>query len=299
MKIAYSEIFAHQLPKNHRFPMLKYELIPEQLLYEGTISKHQFIIPNPVESNTLLLTHSKEYLNKLNFATISPKEMRKIGFPYSKTLIKREEIITQGTIDVSLSALQEGIGFNIAGGTHHAYADSGEGFCIYNDIACASNFLLKNNLVNKILVIDLDVHQGNGTAKIFSNNPNVFTFSVHGKNNYPLHKEQSDLDIGVADGINDYDYLEILNNTIPKLIKEIQPDFIFYQSGVDILNTDKLGKLNISLQGCLERDKLVLNQAYSNNIPITCVMGGGYSEDIKIIVEAHCNLYRYADYLYA
>ncbi len=298
VKIAFSPIYYHKLPEGHRFPMLKYELIPEQLLHEGTITQENLFTPNTCDAIDVLRTHDLDYYNKLINQQLSPSEQRKIGFPQSPALIERELIITRGTIDCALFALEHGCALNIAGGTHHAFAERGEGFCLLNDMAVASDYLLHKNLVTKILVIDLDVHQGNGTAKLMENEPRVFTFSMHGKNNYPFHKEQSDLDIPLPDGISGHEYLEILEKTLPMLLETVQPNFIFYLSGVDILSTDKFGKFNISIDECKRRDELVLNMAYDNKIPIAIAMGGGYSPDINDILQAHCNTFRLAANLF-
>jgi acetoin utilization deacetylase AcuC-like enzyme len=278
--------------------MLKYELIPEQLLHEGTITQENLFVPSKCDAIDVLRTHNLDYYNKLINQQLSPSEQRKIGFPQSPALIERELIITRGTIDCALFALEHGCALNIAGGTHHAFAERGEGFCLLNDMAVASDYLLYKNLVTKILVIDLDVHQGNGTAKLMENEPRVFTFSMHGKNNYPFHKEQSDLDIPLPDGISGQEYLEILEKTLPMLLETVQPNFIFYLSGVDILSTDKFGKFNISIDECKRRDELVLNMAYDNKIPIAIAMGGGYSPDINDILQAHCNTFRLAANLF-
>ncbi len=298
VKIAFSPIYYHKLPEGHRFPMLKYELIPEQLLHEGTITQENLFTPNTCDAIDVLRTHDLDYNNKLINQQLSPSEQRKIGFPQSPALIERELIITRGTIDCALFALEHGCALNIAGGTHHAFAERGEGFCLLNDMAVASDYLLHKNLVTKILVIDLDVHQGNGTAKLMENEPRVFTFSMHGKNNYPFHKEQSDLDIPLPDGISGQEYLEILEKTLPMLLETVQPNFIFYLSGVDILSTDKFGKFNISITECKRRDEMVLNMAYDNKIPIAIAMGGGYSPDINDILQAHCNTFRLAANLF-
>jgi acetoin utilization deacetylase AcuC-like enzyme len=298
VKIAFSPIYYHKLPEGHRFPMLKYELIPEQLLHEGTISQENLFTPNTCDAIDVLRTHDLDYYNKLISQQLSPSEQRKIGFPQSPVLIERELVITRGTIDCALFALEHGCALNIAGGTHHAFAERGEGFCLLNDMAIASDYLLYKNLVTKILVIDLDVHQGNGTAKLMEHEPRVFTFSMHGKNNYPFHKEQSDLDIPLPDGISGQEYLEILEKTLPMLLETVQPNFIFYLSGVDILSTDKFGKFNISIDECKRRDELVLNMAYDNKIPIAIAMGGGYSPDINDILQAHCNTFRLAANLF-
>ncbi len=274
--------------------MLKYELIPEQLLHEGTISQSNIFTPTPCPIDVVALTHQQVYIDKLLNLTLSPSEQRRIGFPQSAALTQRELVITQGTIDCCKFAFENGIALNVAGGTHHAFADRGEGFCLLNDFAVAANYLLKHKLATKILVIDLDVHQGNGTAKLFSEEPRVFTFSMHGAHNYPFHKERSDLDVPLKDGITDAAYLDILYDTLPKLLSTVKPDFAMYLSGVDILKTDKFGKLKVTLDGCKQRDQFVLSQLKKHRIPCIVSMGGGYSPDVKTIVEAHCNAFRIA-----
>ena len=294
LKIAYHPIYAHPLPEGHRFPMLKYELIPGQLLYEGTITNENIFAPQPCKREIILLTHDEAYLDKLMNQQLSAREQRAIGFPQSPALTKRELMIAQGTIDGCIYAMQNGVAMNIAGGTHHAFADRGEGFCMLNDQAIAANYLLQNNLAKKILIIDLDVHQGNGTAKLFEDEPRVFTFSMHGKNNYPFRKEKSDLDVELLDGTNDVTYLQLLKETLPALLEKVKPTFVFYLAGVDILETDKFGKLKVTMQGCKQRDEFVFTQLKQHNIPCQVSMGGGYSADVKIITEAHCNTFRIA-----
>ncbi|KAA5544042.1 histone deacetylase family protein [Adhaeribacter rhizoryzae] len=298
LKIAWNAQYAHPLPPGHRFPMLKYELIPEQLLYEGTITPANLFSPEPLDEKIVLLTHDADYWRRLSHLQLTPSEIRKTGFPLSAGLVQREIIIMNGTVQASLFALEFGIGMNIAGGTHHAFTNRGEGFCLLNDIAIAANYLLKHHNISRILVIDLDVHQGNGTAQIFAQEPRVFTFSMHSGHNYPFHKEQSDLDVPLPDGLEDEGYLKILQANLPRLFDQVQPEFVFYQSGVDILATDKLGRLKVSMAGCKERDRLVLETCRQHQVPVTVSMGGGYSEKIADIVEAHANTFRLAQYLY-
>jgi acetoin utilization deacetylase AcuC-like enzyme len=298
LKIAYDPIYIHPLPSGHRFPMLKYELIPAQLLHEGLITPENLFSPGELSEEVILWTHDKNYWEQLRDLTLPPKEQRRTGFPLSAALIERETRIAQGTIDGCLSALEYGVAFNVAGGTHHAGTNWGEGFCLLNDQAIAANYLLYKGLASSILIIDLDVHQGNGTAQVFENNPNVFTFSMHGANNFPFRKERSDLDIALQDGIGDEDYLHLLKTTLPGLIDQHKPDFIFYLAGVDVLASDKLGKMNLTKAGCKARDQFVFEQCISNKIPVQVSMGGGYSPDIRDIVEAHCNTYRVANELY-
>lgn len=278
--------------------MEKYELLPEQLLYEGTVKDENFFHPEALSDEDILLTHSHVYLHKLNNNLLQRKEERAIGFPVRPELITRGKHIANGTVQCAHYALEYGVSMNIAGGTHHAYSDRGEGFCIFNDFAIAANLLLNSGNVKQILIVDLDVHQGNGTAKIFQNERRVFTFSMHGGKNYPLRKEKSDLDVPVPDGITDSAYLQLLHKHLPELIDKVQPDFIFYLAGVDILETDKLGRLGVSRAGCKQRDAFVLQQAKKNNIPLAISMGGGYSVNLRDIIEAHANTFRLAQEIY-
>ncbi len=292
--IAYHPIYAHPLPEGHRFPMLKYELIPEQLMHEGSIQPNELFAPSPCADEFILAAHTADYLQKIKGQTLSAREQRLIGFPQSPQLSMRELMITQGTINCALYALQHGVALNIAGGTHHAFANRGEGFCMLNDFAVAAYYLLNKQLAKKILIVDLDVHQGNGTASIFANEPRVFTFSMHGAHNYPFRKEKSDLDIPLPDGIEDEAYLGLLKNHLPALLQSVAPDFVFYLSGVDILETDRFGKLKVSMKGCKKRDELVFSMLKAKQIPFAVSMGGGYSADVRIITEAHCNTFRLA-----
>jgi acetoin utilization deacetylase AcuC-like enzyme len=292
--IAFHPIYQHPLPEGHRFPMLKYELLPQQLVYEGTASESDFFQPEICDISHVLEIHKQEYVYDLLNLTLNPKAARKIGFPLSKELVERELRIAQGTIIGAQKSFDTKVSFNIAGGTHHAYSTHGEAFCLLNDQAIASQFLLDNKIAKKILIVDLDVHQGNGTAEIFRNNPNVFTFSTHGKTNYPFKKEISDLDIAFDDNTTDDEYLQTIANVIPRLIETQKPDFIFYLAGVDILASDKLGKLACSVEGCKKRDELVFELCSKYQIPVQVSMGGGYSPEIKTIIEAHANTYRAA-----
>lgn len=294
LKIAFHPIYKHPLPKGHRFPMEKYELLPQQLLHEGTCSGNNFFEPTKPNDKYILAVHEPEYYYDLVNITLDQRAARKIGFPLSEVLVEREVIIADGTIKASEYALKHGIAMNIAGGTHHAYTNRGEAFCLLNDQAIGARYLQKMGLAKKILIVDLDVHQGNGTAQIFQNDESVFTFSMHGKSNYPFKKEVSDLDIALENDANDKTYLKLLKETLPKLIDQQQPNFIYYLSGVDVISSDKLGKLSMSVEGCKERDRFVLQTCKNNQIPVMCSMGGGYSSDIKVIVDAHANTYRLA-----
>jgi len=294
LKIAWHPIYAHPLPEGHRFPMLKYELIPEQLLHEGVIGAENLFAPEPLEEEVILLSHDEGYWAELRDLTLSPKAQRRIGFPLSAQLIERELRIARGTIDGAMYAQQYGVAFNVAGGTHHAGSDWGEGFCLLNDQAIAANYLLHKKIADRILIIDLDVHQGNGTAEILADEPRAFTFSMHGEKNFPFRKEVSDLDIGLDDGVGDEEYLSILSDNLYQVLKKHEPDFVFYLSGVDVLNSDKLGKLAMTKDGCRERDRMVLQCCKDYQLPVQVSMGGGYSPMIRDIVDAHCNTFKAA-----
>lgn len=298
LKIAYHPLYAHPLPEGHRFPMLKYELIPEQLMHEGTITEANLFEPELLSEKYIINTHEANYWEQLKNLTLPAKEQRRIGFPLTAQLIEREMRIAKGTIDCALFAKQHGIAFNVAGGTHHAGSNWGEGFCLLNDQAITSNYLLANNLASSILIIDLDVHQGNGTAQIFKDEAKVFTFSMHGADNFPFRKEKSNLDIPLENGTNDETFLVELTKALRLIFEEHRPDFVFYLSGVDVLATDKLGKLALTIEGCKRRDEIVFEFCHLRKIPVQVSMGGGYSADIKTIVDAHCNTFRVAKDLY-
>jgi len=298
LKIAFHQNYIYPLDKNHRFPMIKYELIPEQLLRENTCSPDNFFEPGIISDKIVLKTHEQEYFERFKNLKLTKKEVREIGFPLSKELVTREMTIAQGTIDCVNYSLKNGISMNIAGGTHHAFYDRGEAFCMLNDQAIAAKYLINKKLAKKIMIIDLDVHQGNGTASIFSTNKEVFTISFHGKKNYPFRKEKSDIDVEFDDNTGDQFYLNKLKNLIPNAIDNFKPDFIFYLSGVDVLNNDKLGRLGLSIDGCKERDKFILELCNKNSIPVQVSMGGGYSELLKNIIEAHSNTFRLAQEIY-
>ena len=278
--------------------MIKYELIPEQLIRENTCSTDNFFEPGIISDELVLHTHEVQYFQRFKNIKLSKKEIRERGFPLSKGLVERELTIAQGTIECTKYSIEHGISMNIAGGTHHAFYDRGEAFCMLNDQAIAANYLIKKKLAERIMIIDLDVHQGNGTASIFKSNPKVFTISFHGKKNYPFRKEKSDVDIEFEDNTDDELYLKKLKKHIPTLIENFKPDFVFYLSGVDVLNNDKLGRLALSIDGCKERDKFILKLCKANSIPIQISMGGGYSELLRNIIEAHSNTFRLAQEIY-
>ena len=298
LQIAFSPIYEYPLPKGHRFPMDKYSLIPQQLIYEGTVQDKQFFHPDPISEEIILLTHSAKYWEDLKNQTLSEKEIRAIGFPMTPLLVERGRHIAAGTLQCVEYAIKHGISMNAAGGTHHAFKEKGEGFCVFNDIAIAANYLIHSNKFNNILIVDLDVHQGNGSASIFNGQGQVFTFSMHGAKNYPFRKEASHLDIGLPDGTEDDAYLKILFNILPRVIDQHRPELIFYQAGVDILTTDRLGRLSVSREGCRKRDKYIMEICKKNKIPLVVTMGGGYSPQLSHIIEAHANTFRTATEVY-
>lgn len=296
--IAFDPIYVLPLPENHRFPMEKYDLLPKQLVHEGTCDPKDFFSPLAVDDQIVKVIHQKEYVDRLKHMKLDLSEVRKIGFPISQQLVEREFIIAGGTIEGALKSLESGISFNIAGGTHHAHSSHGEAFCMLNDQAISARYLLDHQHAKKVLIIDLDVHQGNGTAEIFKKEERVFTFSMHGKKNYPFKKENSDWDIALEDDTGDEVYLNLLNDTLPRLFEKADPDFVFYLSGVDVVDTDRLGRLGLSIEGCKKRDEQVLKFCHKRSLPLQCSMGGGYSKDIKLIIEAHANTFRLAQQIY-
>jgi len=298
LKVAWSPIYKYDLPEGHRFPMVKYELLPEQLLYEGTLREEHFFQPTPLEESVILKTHQEWYWRQLREQTLGAREVRRIGFPMTPRLVERGRHIARGTLQCALYALEHGVALNTAGGTHHAFADRGEGFCVFNDIAIAATELLDTGIRERILIVDLDVHQGNGTAHIFREEPRVFTFSMHGEKNYPLRKEQSDLDVGLPDGLTDGPYLSLLDRHLQGLFDRVQPDMVFYLSGVDVLADDKLGRLGLSVRGCRQRDELVLRACKRHGVPVAVSMGGGYTQRLATLIEAHANTFRAAQEIF-
>lgn len=298
LKIAHHPAYCHPLPEGHRFPMVKYELIPAQLIHEGLVSRESFFEPSLADLETATLAHDPAYVQQLFDLAIDPKMVRRIGFPLSQELVDRERYILDGTIKSAEYALQYGVSFNSAGGTHHAGYDFGEGFCLMNDQAVGAAWLLEQGKASHILIIDLDVHQGNGTAHIFTDHPQITTFSMHSASNYPFVKERSHIDVGLEDGLSDAAYLAVLEEQLSYLFTTVKPDFVFYQAGVDILETDKLGKLKVTPSGCAQRDRMVFQYCRQRNTPVQVSMGGGYSPHIRDIVDAHVATYREAIAMY-
>lgn len=298
LKIAHSPLFCHAVPDGHRFPMAKYDLIPQKLIADGIITADNLFHPQLLSEDEILTTHTADYWHKLKTGQISRSEMRKIGFEWSQKLITRERYIAHATYECALYAKEYGVSLSVSGGTHHAFADHGEGFCIFNDVCVASHLLLQRGQANRIVIVDLDVHQGNGNASIMADNPSVFVFSMHGKKNYPFVKPPSDLDVELDDGTGDDVYLAKLAEHLPQVLECFRPDMMFYQAGVDVLNTDKLGKLALTQDGLLAREHYVLSTAKAYGVPVAVVMGGGYSADINDVVRGHCGVFGVADKIF-
>lgn len=277
--------------------MEKYDLLMQQLLHEGTVTHDQVFSPEVISMEEVYKVHDANYVHTLQNLKVSPREQRVSGFVHTRQLIDREWTIMGGTKECAYRVLNGGIAMNIAGGTHHAFKAKGEGFCLLNDQAIAAKSLLDETHISKILIVDLDVHQGNGTAEIFRDEPSVFTFSMHGANNYPLKKEKSDLDVELSDGCTDAEYHYQLKNALDSILNTFTPEFIFYQCGVDVVTTDKLGRLGLTREGCKTRDAIVFDHVRQLNVPVVCTMGGGYSPQIRDIIEAHANTYRVAQHI--
>lgn len=290
-RLYYSPDYYADIGEDHVFPIKKFELAKNILLDEETIILGEVHKPELAKTDDLELVHTKDYITRLCNGTLTKSEIRRLGLPWSESLVRRSFLAVSGTINAGRSALVNGVSSNLAGGTHHAFPDRGEGFCVLNDVAIAIRTMQRDNLAQRFLIVDCDVHQGNGTAFIFKDEEEVFTFSMHGAKNYPLHKEISNLDIELADGTGDIEFHEVLNEALHRIVHH-QPDLIFYLGGADPYEKDKLGRLRLTLEGLRQRDEIVLNFAKEEDIPIVTVMSGGYAKDINDTVEIHCNTIR-------
>ena len=287
MKAFYSDHIAVPLPSGHRFPMQKYALLRERLLNEGILSATDIQPAQPASDEQILRAHQPDYLQRVINGELSEKEIRRIGFPWSEELVLRARHSVGGTILACRSALKEGIAANLAGGTHHAYADHGEGFCVFNDVAVGARAVQAESLARRILVLDCDVHQGNGTAAIFDGDPSVFTFSIHGQKNFPYHKHPSDLDIGLPDNSGDQVFLEALRSSLQQALTRSQADLAIYIAGADPFIGDRLGRLSLTKDGLAQRDRLVLETFREAGLPVAIVMGGGYARQVQDTVDIH------------
>jgi acetoin utilization deacetylase AcuC-like enzyme len=294
MFVAYHPGYVVDIGDGHRFPMRKYGLVYERLQREGTLRHAHLLRPSPATVADLLLVHRRDYVERFLAGAMTPKEMRVLGFPWSPPLVQRARLAVQGTIMVSMMAQRHGLAANLAGGSHHAFPDHGEGFSVFNDMAVAIRVLQRDYGLRRAAVIDCDVHQGNGTAAVFAHDTSVFTCSLHGEKNYPFRKVPSDLDVGLPDGMHDAAYLQVLRTYLPSLLRDFRPDMVWYLAGVDPYAGDRLGRLALSLAGLQRRDAYVMATCRRAGIPVAITMGGGYAPQIETIVEAHCNTVRTA-----
>ncbi|HYV13975.1 MAG TPA: histone deacetylase [Pyrinomonadaceae bacterium] len=291
MQVFYTPRYYAQIGEGHVFPIRKFELVRDRLLAEGTLDPSEIVEPSPAPLEDVLLVHTEDYVTRLCNRQLTTKEIRRLGLPWSESLVRRSFYAVGGTLAAAQSALANGCSSNLAGGTHHAFADRGEGFCVLNDVAIAIRALRARNSIHRAAIVDCDVHQGNGTATIFAGDNDTFTFSMHGANNYPLFKAQSTLDVELADGTRDGDYLESLAHHLPNVFAH-EPDIVFYLAGADPYAGDKLGRLALSIDGLRERDAYVLSECYERELPVVTVMSGGYGKDINDTIEIHCNTIR-------
>jgi acetoin utilization deacetylase AcuC-like enzyme len=294
MFVTYHPGYVVDIGAAHRFPMQKYGLVYHTLLAEGSLQPGQVLQPEPATVTDLLLVHTQDYVERFLAGDMSPQEMRLLGFPWSPALVRRALLAVQGTITASVMAWQQGLAANLAGGSHHAFADHGEGFSVFNDMAVAIRVLQRDHGVRQVAVIDCDVHQGNGTAAIFAHDARVFTCSVHGEKNYPFRKIPSCLDIALPDDTRDGAYLEALRRHIPTLLQQVQPEMVWYLAGADPYVGDRLGRLGLSLQGLRQRDAYILDTCRRAGVPVVITLGGGYAPQIQDIVQVHCNTIRTA-----
>ncbi|MBA2503063.1 MAG: histone deacetylase [Pyrinomonadaceae bacterium] len=293
MRVFYSPRYYAEIGEGHIFPIRKFEFVRDRLLKEGTLAPADLIEPQPAATVDVLLVHTEDYVTRLRAGALTEREIRRLGLPWSKSLVRRSFLAVSGTIGAARAALDEGIGANLAGGTHHAFPDRGEGFCVFNDVAIAIRVLRRDGLVRRAGVVDCDVHQGNGTAVIFAEDEDTFTFSMHGAKNYPLFKARSTLDVELPDKTGDKDYLRALEQHLPQVFAS-KPQIVFYLAGADPFERDKLGRLALSMEGLRARDVFVLREAKRRGVPVVTVMSGGYAANIEDTVEIHCNTIRAA-----
>lgn len=294
MRVSYSREYFAPLPDGHVFPMSKFPALCHILQMEGLITYDEINAPLPASWDTLRLVHTEQYLTDLRDGKLHKKAIRKLGLPWSATLVHRSRVAVQGTINASVFALTDGLGANLAGGTHHAFPGHGEGFCVLNDVAVACRVLLNAGAVNRILIMDMDVHQGNGTAFVFEDDPRVYTFSMHGARNYPFRKQISSKDIGLADRIGDDEYLSLIHQAVPTVFDEAQPDLVFYLAGVDVHAKDRFGRLKMTREGMHERDRYVLQAVKKLNVPLVLLLSGGYARTPEATADLHAITHREA-----
>jgi len=291
MQVFYTPRYYADIGESHVFPIRKFELVRDRLLAEGTLQPAELVEPSPATLDDVLLVHTQDYVSRLCSGDLTPKEIRRLGLPWSESLVRRSFYAAGGTIAGANVSLAEGFSSNLAGGTHHSFADRGEGFCVLNDVAIAIRAMRSRKLLRRAAIVDCDVHQGNGTATIFADDEDTFTFSIHGANNYPLFKPQSKLDVELPDGTSDDEYLESLARHLPSVFSD-HPEIVFYLAGADPYSGDKLGRLSVSIDGLRERDAYVLRECHERAVPVVTVMSGGYGKDINDTIQIHCNTIR-------
>ena len=294
MRAFYSDHFVLPLPEGHKFPMAKYSRLRERILAEGIVDADDLHEAPLASFEDLCLVHDASYVDAVRSGTVAPDIQRRIGFPWSPQMVERSRRSVGATIAAAQAALDDGIAANLAGGTHHAFADRGEGFCVFNDVAVGARVLQRDHHARRIAIVDLDVHQGNGTAAIFKDDASVFTFSMHGDKNFPFKKDTSDLDVPLADGTGDDEYLSLLQRHLPEVLNRHQPDFVFYLAGADPFEGDRLGRLRMTINGLRRRDETVMRACADAGLPVAVSMSGGYANDIDAIVTIHTNTIRTA-----
>ncbi len=286
MKVYYCDQFVLPLPAGHRFPISKYRLLYERVAQSNN-GQFELRVPDAAKNEDLLLAHDREYLKRVISGALSAREIRELGFPWSLELVERSRRSNGATIAACRVALEEGVAANLAGGTHHAHRDRAQGYCVFNDSVVASRVMQRENLARRVLVIDCDVHQGNGTATILANDPTIFTFSIHGQKNFPVNKACSDLDIELPDGADDDAYLKALKTGVDSAVARSKPELVIFIAGADPYEGDRLGRLGLSKQGLAARDELIFGNCDRYGLPVAITMGGGYAHDVQDIVDIH------------
>jgi acetoin utilization deacetylase AcuC-like enzyme len=287
MKVFYSDHFVLPLPEGHRFPMVKYSMLRERVARDGICGSGELLTPRAVTDQEILRAHAPDYLKRVVSGELTHKEERRIGFPWSERMVERSRRASGGTLSACLAAIDEVFAANLAGGTHHAFSDRGEGYCVFNDSAIAARAVQTAGLVERVVVIDTDVHQGNGTAAILRGDPTVFTFSIHGERNFPFHKEESDLDAPLPDGAGDTEYLATLERGLEAALDAADADLAIYLAGADPFEGDRLGRLSVTKSGLTERDRIVFETCRDRGIPVAVTMAGGYANEVKDTVDIH------------
>jgi acetoin utilization deacetylase AcuC-like enzyme len=292
MRAFYCDHFALPLPVEHAFPMAKYRRLRERIIAEGVLEPADLCVPAAATWDQIALVHTPEYVRAVAEGSLPPDVQRRIGFPWSPGLVERSRRSVGGTVAAARAALDDGASASLAGGTHHAFRDRGEGYCVFNDVAVAARVVQAEGRAGRVVVIDCDVHQGNGTASVFRNDPTVTTFSIHGANNYPARKEESDLDVTLPDGTGDAEYLASLRQALDRLFAGPPFDLAFYVAGADPYRGDRFGRLRLTVDGLAERDRLVVGRCHDGRTPLAVTMGGGYARDVETIVTIHLNTIR-------